>query len=55
MQFGFRPTRGTTDAILWNNTRETYSKEERLWAAFVDFEKVSDTAVLLKLFDRADH
>ena len=44
MQFGFRPGRGTTDAIfIVRQMQEKYmSKNKELWMAFVDLEKAFD-------------
>ena len=44
MQFGFRPGRGTTDAIfIVRQLQERYlSKSKELWMAFVDLEKAFD-------------
>jgi len=44
MQFGFRPGRGTTDAIfIVRQLQERYlSKSRELWMAFVDLEKAFD-------------
>ena len=44
MQFGFRPGRGTTDAILIvRQVQERFLEKKRdLWMAFVDLEKASD-------------
>lgn len=44
MQFGFRPGRGTTDAIfVVRQLQEKYlSKNKELWMAFVDLEKAFD-------------
>ena len=44
MQFGFRPGRGTTDAIfVVRQVQEKYlAKKKELWMAFVDLEKAFD-------------
>jgi hypothetical protein len=44
MQFGFRPGRGTTDAVfIVLQVQEKYlAKGKDLWIAFVDLEKASD-------------
>src|SRR5207249_6524194 len=44
MQFGFRPGRGTTDAIfIVRQLQEKYlCKGKELWMAFVDLEKACD-------------
>ena len=44
MQFGFRPGRGTTDAIfIVRQVQERYlEKKKDLWMAFVDLEKAFD-------------
>src|ERR671910_1222197 len=44
MQFGFRPGRGTTDAIfIVRQLQERYlSKSKELWMAFVDLENAFD-------------
>lgn len=44
MQFGFRPGRGTTDAIfVVRQLQEKYmEKKKDLWMAFVDLEKAFD-------------
>ena len=44
MQFGFRPGRGTTDAIfIVRQMQEKYlAKKKELWMAFVDLEKAFD-------------
>jgi hypothetical protein len=44
MQFGFRPGRGTTDAIfIVRQVQERYLEKKRdLWMAFVDLEKAFD-------------
>jgi len=44
MQFGFRPGRGTTDAIfIVRQVQEKYlAKKRELWMAFVDLEKAFD-------------
>src|SRR6476469_9616849 len=44
MQFGFRPDRGTTDAIfIVRQVQEKYlAKGKELWKAFVDLEKAFD-------------
>ena len=44
MQFGFRPGRGTMDAIfIVRQMQEKYlAKQKELWMAFVDLEKAFD-------------
>ena len=44
MQCGFRPERGTTDAIfIVRQIQERFFEKKRdLWMAFVDLEKVFD-------------
>ena len=44
MQFGFRPGRGTTDAIfIIRQVQEKFlAKNKELWIAFVDLEKAFD-------------
>ena len=44
MQFGFRPGRGTTDAIfIVRQMQERFlAKEQEVWMAFVDLEKAFD-------------
>jgi hypothetical protein len=43
MQFGFRPGRGTTDAIfIVRQVQERYLEKKDLWMAFVDLEKAFD-------------
>ena len=44
MQFGFRPGRGTTDAIfILRQVQESFlAKKKDLWLAFVDLEKAFD-------------
>ena len=44
MQFGFRPGRGTTDAIfIVRQIQEKYLAQKKdLWIAFVDLEKAFD-------------
>ena len=44
MQFGFRPGRGTTDAIfVVRQIQEQFvAKKRELWFAFVDLEKAFD-------------
>ena len=44
MQFGFRPGRGTTDAIfIIRQVQEKFlAKNMQLWIAFVDLEKAFD-------------
>ena len=44
MQFGFRPGRGTTDAIfIVRQLQEKYlGKKKELWMAFLDLEKAFD-------------
>ena len=44
MQFGFRPGRGTTDAIfIVRQIQERFLEKKRdLWMAFVDLEKAFD-------------
>ena len=43
-QFGFRPGRGTTDAIfIVRQMQDIFvSKKQEIWTAFVDPEKASD-------------
>ena len=44
MQFGFRPGRGTTDAIfiIRQVQEKCMAKNKELWIAFVDLEEVFD-------------